>query len=355
VRLGALLLAAISIGGCAAEADHCRGHQGTCIGVTTRATGVVIHIDQLHVELRTSDHESVKVVRADTPATPGTLVTLPATSAFYPAPDVAGPSTLAVQARSQGRVIGGGSAAVNVASGGHYEVEIDLAGVPGGVAPCPNDGGVEICDDFEADGTPTSAVYKQWTPSQPFVVDNPGTPTLALDAAEVFRGSYALRASSGGGGMVLLNRGFMPAVTGGVVAVRGYVYDLTPLVDLTAFFQLEMGNQSVRVGAGNSGPNLKDAGYWQLSQDVFDPVRGGPIPLGGWLCVELVVDLDQRQASLYATDAFAPGRSAPPVLSRSIVSAPITGVSIGMPWAPAADETLWIDDVAVGRGRLGCE
>jgi hypothetical protein len=363
----AALVLALLLQGCV-DKNLCQGHDGTCIGLTVRGSGSITQVDDLHIEVRVPNGDAVDVTRADTlaPSTDlaGPLVDLPVTTAVYLPAGVIDNSTITVQGRVAGAVLSDAESALVIQSGGHYELTLTLAaGSVGGVAACPTF--ALFCEDFEHDGTPADEPFPKWDPHDAVIIENPGGPmlqiALGIDHSESFRGAYSLMATANTTGQGILEHPIDPPQASGVVAVRAYLYVEAALTAPTSFVQITLsggdGSNNLDVGAGASSASAKDGGYWQLVLGDGTVTYGGksaPVAYGAWMCVEAVLDLDNKTASLYATDAFAPDINAPPVMTMDIAMSSATGFEVGLPYAQLV-QGVWFDDLAYATQRIGCE
>jgi hypothetical protein len=361
------LVFALLLHGCA-DKNLCQGYDGTCIGLTIVGEGAIKQVDDLHIEVRVPDGDAIDVTRADTPMTSpdlaSPLVSLPVTTVVYLPPKAIGNSTIVVQGRADGAILSGAESSLVLESGGHYERTLTLApSSPGGVAACPTF--AQFCDDFESDGPASDPIFTQWKPSMPYIIENPSGANLkisvGLDHSESFRGAYALRVLSTTTGLGELIHPLDAAPASGLVAVRAYLYAEGSLVNTTDFLHFDLeggvtGSFGIFVGAGSSAAGLKDTGYWQLVQGgtITYAGKSALVPYAAWTCFEAVVDLDNKVASLYATDAFAPDIDAPPVAKMNIGVGPVTGFELGLTNAEPI-QGVWLDDVAYATQRIGCE
>jgi hypothetical protein len=362
-----LTLAAIVMTACNAS-DPCAGHAGACIGLEVDAQGVAA-VDQLAFAVAVAGLPSP--LRATTPLRPGPPVGLPARTAIYLDPGVAGAATLGVDGFLSGQQVGAGSTALQIVAGAHERATVtlrpfdtdagavqDLATSPidfarppydlsgadlGAVAACPASS--IFCDDFEGE----TLAFAKWNGS----MNGPNSSVMLDNTHPFLSGSTSLEVSSTGS-MWVLHKTLSPAT--GVLATRFYAYVSSTLFDTTTLLQFINSNSTLAfsVGGGFDATHAQN-GHWKLrsSSDFYGPL----IVLNQWQCVEVDVDLAASTMQLYVTNATNPDRGAPPIVTGTVPATSTPGpLYLGIYAIPSgATADVWFDDVVVSSQHVGCE
>ncbi len=368
-----LALALCLLAGCR-SADPCSGHDGTCLGLEIKGSGVST-LDQLRFSLTVAGLTSP--LTASSPATPGRPVTLPTRTALYFAAGVSGAAQVAVEGELAGTAVAAGTTTAVLVAGRHSEGVItleplslggdgaiadlstptdlsrDLAGVDLATSDlatladlngadllassCPGD---VFCDDFEGEDTS----FGRWNGG-----DSVGTmQSFALDDTHPFlHGSQSLEVTSAGSTFYLHK--LFSAVSGSL-AVRFYFY-ASSMSGVGATL-LHLGDGVTDLELGLTGSGSLD---WRLDSGGAE-ASGGGVTLNSWRCVELDLDLVLSTFALHDEPASAPHDGDAPVLMGSFTTAPFNVLDLGIYGAPTTgDADVWFDDVVVGSGRIGCE
>jgi hypothetical protein len=213
-----------------------------------------------------------------------------------------------------------------------------------------------LCDDFESVAVGASPDASRWSLTRDF---SPiaATPDIAIDNTNAHGGAQSVRVAGTSSlreivGRVAADRVFVRAFmrlsaapTGGgpvVMAVGG---------DQNADIRLRLWAGEVatlNTGAGDSiVPNAATSGNCPECLDV---------PSNAWFCAEMFVDNAQRSATIWID-----GAEAASVVNNNWNSTwpafpTPTNVRLGFWGLQGASNTqVWIDDVAVGTERVGCQ
>jgi Cellulose binding domain len=224
--------------------------------------------------------------------------------------------------------------------------------------------GASVCDDVEGQQGPA--------PSGPWAVSNAscsGTGAVAVDSAVAHSGSRSFRVDGKAG---FCNHAFVGrtdiASIGSVLFGRFYVRHSTLLPDghvtMMAMRDSNDGNRDLRMGGQNR------AMQWNReSDDATLPVQSPagvaqsiPLPTGSWVCIEFTVDGPGGQLRTWVNGTDVPG-----LRDDGQPTQDVDAQWLGRPWHPSlidfrlgwesystGDDTLWFDDIALGRTRIGC-
>jgi hypothetical protein len=210
----------------------------------------------------------------------------------------------------------------------------DLGAPDGALGPsCPSS--ALFCDDFESES------IAQWS-------DHEGQ--LSIDQARVWRGTHSLMAEDPGadGGVTAsdLRKHQLP-LSAATIATRGYFYVASPLETVTVFYLTTSLNQGVYLTAS---PSELRVGLEDPGATVPPSVNG--LKLDRWVCLELVLQIGTSGR----VQAYADGTPVIDFATNTVPAAAYENFIVGMVGPIAPDPfQLWMDDVAVGTQRIGCE
>jgi hypothetical protein len=141
----------------------------------------------------------------------------------------------------------------------------------------------------------------------------------------------------------------LTAVSTGTLAIRFYMSVVSALSGAMPFLDIPNNGFPVSIGSQTSGTG------WQVTTTTL-AYSGTTIETGAWQCVELDLDLDAGQFSLYASDATSSDHRPAPIITGSFYRSTISDFYLGIYSSPTAGSAdIWFDDVAVAAGHIGCE
>ena len=214
----------------------------------------------------------------------------------------------------------------------------DLQLVDGSVG-CSALPGVLRCDDFEDPWAPGYELYAGDDAVMPRRV-SPGHAS-----------NQALWTSAGPSfGWSIGHLDLSPPVTSGVVSVRAHVsLSLAPVPTWVSVFQVFDKDVDGNTKAGfDIGPG--DEAHVHCPTDGWLATTGRPLKQATWFCVELLVNMDTKDVTLWIDGALVE-RCDP-----STVTFPYEGFA-SVKFGAGTDQssaTVTLDDVVVARGPIGC-
>ncbi len=234
-----------------------------------------------------------------------------------------------------------------------------------GPLPCSS---LPLCDGFEsaaAGGMPDPQI---WTIAQP---DCTGTGTLTVDAMQAHSGTHSLRVDGGGGycDHVFIANANAIASLGPQVYTRVFVRLASPLGAGHVTF-LAMKDSADRGGDVRLGGQDMILMYNRQSDDATLPVlsptgTGESVALAAnaWTCIES--HFDETAGTI---DTWVDGHEVAGLVENGTPVADVSTQWLSQSgWAPALSDfrlgwesysgqtmTLWFDDVALARERIGC-
>jgi hypothetical protein len=216
---------------------------------------------------------------------------------------------------------------------------VDLAkrGDAGGSVACPAD--AILCDDFETGDS------SKWNGSANQTPQMKASLALTIDGVKAHSGNFALHALaqksdlSGNWFMTLdANLNALAPPWG----LRVYMQLTDALDDYTLGVALYSGNDTLAIGG--------ETADWLVDEDLpangFDHTTTNAIPLGQWVCVELVHDgtLIHLYTDGSELTSFSPN-----------ITTPYDSMSLGLVrWASPADTEMFFDDFVLAKSRVGC-
>jgi hypothetical protein len=221
-----------------------------------------------------------------------------------------------------------------------------------------------ICDDVE--GQTGAAPSGAWAFS---ARDCAGTGAVAVDSAVAHSGTRSFRVDGRAG---FCNHAFVGrtdiGTVGGVVFGRFFVRHSTLLPDghvtMMAMRDSNDGSKDLRMGGQNRAMqwNRESDDATLPAQSPAGVAQSIPLPTGVWSCVEFMVDGPAGQTRTWVNGAEVAG-----LRDDGVPTQDVDAQWLGRAWHPTltdfrlgwesystGDDTLWFDDIALGRTRIGC-
>lgn len=255
---------------------------------------------------------------------------------------------------------GGGSAGAAGATGSAGSAGLAGAGAVG----CSS---LPLCDDFEGVGVGSAPDPTKWVPT---VLSDCMTtaPKPTVDASQHHSGARSLKVAGTASfcDYAMVGNATAFSAIGNVVYGRYYVRFETALpAGHTAFmiFPDQMSGHSLRMGGQNS------ALQWNRQSDDATLPSQSPVgiamsqvpPVGGWMCLEFMIDQAQGLISTWVDGNQVAGLVADATPTPDVDSAwgtayrpKLTSFNIGWQNYGAGAMNLWFDDVALSATRIGC-
>ena len=286
---------------------------------------------------------------------------------------------------------GGGGSKGDAAQGDAGGQPGDAGGEAAGDA-APGCAGLALCDDFESYSVGAAPGSSLWTligTKGCGGVGNPTAPTvypIVVDGAQFHSGTKSAKVTGGDScGPLMLNSSAFSKLDGGEVYGRffGRLSDTSMTFDHTALMTLGLaadagsglnpGDQTSYLQLASEGAgNATNVLMWQTSDSNVLPDKnatGGmqsTYPMSSsWTCIEFHTSANSGAIEAWVNGTaiagltFIPGTTgkAANVNDQWKPPAPFAPTSLGFGWilfsGPAM--TLWIDDVALGSSRIGCQ
>lgn len=236
---------------------------------------------------------------------------------------------------------------------------------PGSTPPPAGCAGATICDDVEGQAGPG--------PSGAWAVSNAnctGTGAVAVDGTVAHSGRRSFRVDGKAGfcNHAFVGRTDIPAL-GSVLFGRFYVRHSTPLPDghvtMMALRDAGDGNRDLRMGGQNRAMqwNRESDDATVPAQSPAGVAQSVPLPTAAWTCVEFTVDGPGGQLRTWVNGTEiaglrVDGQPTPDIdsqwLTRAAWHPSLTDFRLGWESYSTGDDTLWFDDIALGRTRIGC-
>jgi hypothetical protein len=255
----------------------------------------------------------------------------------------------------------------SASAGAGHDAAREPADADGGPRGCAT---FALCDDFEGAAVGGKPDPTKWTVGAPNVT---GTGALAIDDGQHHSGARSVRVSGQGGysNHIFLTNAAAIANLGPSVWARFWLRLSDPLGEgHTAFLAMTDaadGGKHVRMGGQSKilmwNRESDDATLPALSPTGIAASRA--LPANQWLCIEFNVDGTATPAAMrtWVDGVEVPGlhvdATPTPDLDEQWLRKPssrptLTDFSLG--WESYAGQamTLWFDDVALDRARIGC-
>ncbi len=221
-----------------------------------------------------------------------------------------------------------------------------------------------ICDDVE--GQTGTAPSGAWAVS---MRDCAGTGTASVDSTVAHSGTRSFRVNGKAG---FCNHAFVGrtdiATVGSVVFGRFFVRHSTLLPDghvtVLAMRDSNDGSKDLRMGGQNRAMqwNRESDDATLPAQSPAGVAQSIPLPTGAWTCVEFSVDGPAGQLRTWVNGTEVAG-----LRDDGVPTQDVDAQWLGRAWHPAltdfrlgwesystGDDTLWFDDIALGRARIDC-
>jgi hypothetical protein len=227
------------------------------------------------------------------------------------------------------------------------------------LAGCPTDA---FCDGFENQtGTTPSG---DWSTSFP---NCQGTGSAAVDSTTAHAGTRSIRVNGGIGYCNHVFVGTTRGVGGATLYTRFFVRHTTALPDahvtLLAMRDTADGGKDLRMGGQNRAMqwNRESDDATLPEQSPNGVAKSVPLATGVWTCVEFGVTGSELRTWVNGTEVaglHADSTPTPDVdsqwLRRGTWRPALADFRLGWESYGGGQDTLWFDDVAVGRSRIGC-
>jgi hypothetical protein len=196
-----------------------------------------------------------------------------------------------------------------------------------------------------------------------------GTGSVAVDSTVAHSGRRSFRVDGKAGfcNHAFVGRTDIPAL-GPVLFGRFFVRHSTPLPDghvtMMAMRDSNDGSKDLRMGGQNRAMqwNRESDDATLPAQSPVGVAQSIPLPTAAWACVEFTVDGPGGQLRTWVDGTAVAGLAAddqptPDIdaqwLGRSWHPS-LTDFRLGWESYSTGDDTLWFDDIALGRTRIGC-
>jgi hypothetical protein len=232
-------------------------------------------------------------------------------------------------------------------------------------------GALALCDDFEGAAVGSKPDPTKWTVGAPNVT---GTGELAIDDSQRHSGARSVKVTGQGGysNHIFLTNTTAIAKLGPIVWARFWMRLSDALGEghttFLAMTDAADGGKHVRMGGQSKivmwNRESDDATLPALSPTGIAASRA--LPAGQWLCVEFAIDATTAPASMrtWVDGAELAGlrvdATPTPDVDEQWLRKPAwrpSPADLSLGWESYAGQamTLWFDDVALDRSRIGCQ
>ncbi|HEY4106586.1 MAG TPA: hypothetical protein VGM44_21950 [Polyangiaceae bacterium] len=237
--------------------------------------------------------------------------------------------------------------------------------------------GLPLCDDFEADASGSTPAG--WTLFKPGGCSGSAQYSATIDTTQFHSGSHSVKVTGGDScGPLLLNTAALASITGGEVYGRFFVrmpsvtaFDHAVMMALGIVPGAETGSfdQAKFLALSPEEIGNTSALVWQttdnniLPQKAPEAASSTTFPMANtWTCVEFHVSANTNAIETWidgnaiAGLTFIPGTTAMSNINSQWTPAAIAPTSFGLGWVVFGGPmiSLWFDDAALGKNRIGC-